>query len=171
MMLLLLLLHNPSILLCCHAVHTEVGHVTSERVARLCGDHQEHCYEAQRLTTHGTTCISVAYHTPSSTTTPASSSGGGAAACSASNNTAGEHHLLVCATSTNNIAVFNAATSTCVAQHTKGARRLSSAFTPSLSHVAVYGDPMAAAIELQLCSAGRFAWLDGHVGECMHECV
>lgn len=140
----------------------EAGHVTSERIARLCGDHLEHCYEAQRLTTHGTTCVSVAFHTETPTAAgqqaPAQPSWGPACART------GPKQLLVCATSTNSIAVFDAATSTCIEQHTKGSKRCSSAFTPSLSHVAVYGDPMAPAIELQLCNLGKYAWLEGHTG-------
>jgi hypothetical protein len=70
----------------------------------------------------------------------------------------------VCATTTNSIAVFNATTSSCVAQHTKGPKRCSSAFTPSLSHVAVFGDPTAPAIELQLCNMSKNAFLEGHQG-------
>lgn len=141
--------------------------MTSERIARLCGDHLEHCYEALRLTTHGTICVSVACHTDPP---PAAPAGGQAAsaqtACGLSCSAAAEHNLLVCATSTNSIAVFNAASSTCVAQHNKGPKRCSSAFTSSLSHIAVYGDPMAPAIELQLCSLGKFAFLEGHTGSC-----
>lgn len=72
--------------------------------------------------------------------------------------------MLICATTTNSIAVFNATTSSCVAQHTKGPKRCSSAFTPSLSHVAVFGDPMAPAIELQLCNLSKYAFLEGHQG-------
>jgi hypothetical protein len=30
--------------------------------------------------------------------------------------------------------------------------------------VAVFGDPMAPAIELQLCAQGKFAFLEGHTG-------
>lgn len=157
--------HQPTTLCCVSPAET--GHVTSERVARLCGDHLEHCYEASRLTTHGTICVSVAYHTDPPAAAPAGGQATSAqAACGPSCSAATEHHLLVCATSTNSIAVFNAANSTCVAQHNKGPKRCSSAFTPSLSHVAVYGDPMAPAIELQLCSLGKFAFLEGHTGDC-----
>lgn len=152
---------------CQHAQHTqhgcciclaEVGHVTSERVARLVGDHLEHCYEAQRLTTYGTTCISVAYHTAGPAAAGQSTTAG--QPCSK----AAEQQLVACSTSSNSIALFNTATSACIAQHTKGPKRCSNAFTPSLSHVAVYGDPTAPAIELQLCSAGKFAFLEGHTG-------
>lgn len=148
-----------------HAMHdgglpAEVGHVSSERVARLCGDHSEHCYEAVRLTTHGTTCVSVAYHADTPTAAAASAAVG---AC-ISGGSGSLSQLLVCGTSNNNIAVFNAATSSCIAQHSKGPRRYCSTFTPSLSHVAVWGDPVAPAIELQLCSQNKFAFLEGHTG-------
>lgn len=153
----------------CHQTHrrcccTEAGHVTSERVARLCGDHLEHCYEAQRLTTHGTTCVSIAWHTeaPAAAANAAEHSPAHAAygpPC----NAAGQPNTVVCSTSTNSVAVFNTATAACVWQQTKGPRRCSNAFTPSLSHVAVYGDPMAPAIELQFL--GKFAFLEGHTGK------
>lgn len=114
--------------------------MTSERVARLCGEHLEHAYEALRLTTHGIACVSCCYHQDLPNT-------------------------IICSTSSNCIALYDAARILCISQQAKGPRRCSSAFNPSLSHVAVYGDPMAPAIELQLCTSGKFAFLEGHTAE------
>jgi hypothetical protein len=38
-------------------------------------------------------------------------------------------------------------------------------FTPSLSHVAVFGDGMAPAIELQHLALGKYSFLEGHVAQ------
>ncbi len=51
-----------------------------------------------------------------------------------------------------------------------GPRRCKHALTPSLSHVVVYGDAMAPAIEVQHLQTGKFSFLEGHmaqVGVCM----
>jgi hypothetical protein len=52
-----------------------------------------------------------------------------------------------------------------------GPRRCKNAATPSLSHVAVYGDAMAPAIELQYLKAGKFAFLEGHMAQVGRPCV
>lgn len=116
------------------------GQVTSEKVARLCGDHLEHAYEALRLTTSGTSCVSCCYHALLPNT-------------------------VICSTSVNSINCYDTAHGMLVSQQSKGPRRCSNAFNPSLSHVAVYGDPMAPAIELQLCSCNKFAFLEGPTAE------
>eukprot|EP00882_Tetradesmus_deserticola_P027072 GHRQ01029921.1.p1 GENE.GHRQ01029921.1~~GHRQ01029921.1.p1 ORF type:complete len:422 (+),score=141.94 GHRQ01029921.1:1172-2437(+) len=124
----------------CNLITSDVGEVTGEKVARLCGDHLEHAYDALRLTTSGTTCISCCYHAVLPST-------------------------VICSTSSNSINCYDTAHGSLVSQHSKGPRRCSNAFNPSLSHVAVYGDPMAPAIELQLCSCNKFAFLEGPTAE------
>lgn len=121
-------------------VSAETGLVTTERVARLCGDHSEHAYDVLRITTHGTACLSVCCHAEAQNT-------------------------LICSTHSNTIAQYDTARSACISNQPKGPKRCSNAFTPSLSHVAVYGDPAAPAIELQLCHCSKFAWLEGHTTE------
>lgn len=112
---------------------------------------------AQRLTTHGTTCVSVTYQTVASDNSAASAYG--MPSC-----TAVTPAVLVCGTNCNSIARFDPATPACLGQHIKGPKRYSCAFTPCLSHVAVYGDPTAPAIELQLENHTKFAHLEGHKG-------
>eukprot|EP00882_Tetradesmus_deserticola_P025071 GHRQ01027503.1.p1 GENE.GHRQ01027503.1~~GHRQ01027503.1.p1 ORF type:complete len:179 (-),score=49.36 GHRQ01027503.1:119-655(-) len=124
----------------CNLITSDVGEVTGEKVARLCGDHLEHAYDALRLTTSGTTCISCCYHAVLPST-------------------------VICSTTSNSINCYDTAHGSLVSQHSKGPRRCSNAFNPSLSHVAVYGDPMAPAIELQLCSCNKFAFLEGPTAE------
>lgn len=114
--------------------------MTNERAARLCGDHSEHAYDVLRLTTHGSACTSVCYHPE----TPG---------------------ILVCSTALNSIAQYDIARSACISHQTKGHKRCSNAYNPCLSHVAVYGDPVVPAIELQLTHCGKFTWLEGHTAE------
>lgn len=132
---------TPSPSCCCwpHA-SADGGQATSEKVARLCGDNLEHAYEALRLTTSGTSCVSCCYHALLPNT-------------------------VICSTSVNSINCYDTAHGMLVSQQSKGPRRCSNAFNPSLSHVAVYGDPMAPAIELQLCSCNKFAFLEGPTAE------
>lgn len=118
----------------------ETGLVTTERVARLCGDHSEHAYDVLRITTHGTACVGVCYHSEAANT-------------------------LICSTAVNSIAQYDTSRSACISYQPKGPKRCSNAFNPSLTHVAVYGDPVAPAIELQLCYCSKFTWLEGHTAE------
>jgi hypothetical protein len=67
-------------------------------------------------------------------------------------------------------ATYDVRNLTRVSSRQHGPRRCMVAFNPQLSHAAVYGDPMAPAIELQLLHASKFAFLEGHmaqVGACM----
>jgi hypothetical protein len=125
---------------CTSCVPAESGQVTGEKVARLCGDHLEHAYDALRLTTSGTSCISCCYH-------------------------ALLPHTVICSTSSNSINCYDTAHGSLISQQSKGPRRCSNAFNPSLTHVAVYGDPMAPATELQLCACNKFAFLEGPTTE------
>jgi WD40 repeat protein len=114
-------------------------------VAKLCGEHQEHAYEALRLTTHGSQGVQCTWTT--------------------------DDHIIAIGTSRNTLIAVNILTATRVASFQKGQQRFSHYFTPSLSHVAVYGDPVAPAIELQVCGGNSFAFLEGHTSEVCCCCL
>ena len=114
-------------------------------MAKLCGEHQEHAYEALRLTTHGSQGVQCTWTT--------------------------DDHTIAIGTSRNTLIAVNLLSATRVASFQKGQQRFSHCFTPSLSHAAVYGDPVAPAIELQVSGANKFAFLEGHTAEVCCCCL
>lgn len=123
----------------------DAGTVKHDKITKLCGEHSEHAYEALRFTTHGSQPVACMFGPDGNT--------------------------VICSTSTNSIAVYDTNAFHRTGSFQKGPRRCSNVFNSSLTHVAVYGDPVAPAIELQVCNTGKFIFLEGHTAEVKCCCM
>jgi WD40 repeat protein len=124
----------------CTICGADSGPVSYQRVARLCGEHSQHAYDALRVNLHGTTCVGVSFML-------------------------GAPHLLACTTRDNALALLDTSRRRFLGVQPRGPRRLRHVHDGALTTVAVFGDPLAPAIELQLWRGTRYLWLEGHTTE------
>lgn len=172
------------------------GSLTAERTHKLCGDHQEHVYEALRIGTHGAQCTSLQWaaadpeqlvvgHRSSYACYTGARSGhdntgcaSGCISCLPMPETrcwwacTALHHMperkerqlhLSARYSGARAAAYDVRSVTRSGLRQHGSSRCVAAFNARLSHVAVYGDAMAPAIELQCLWWGKFTHLVGHM--------
>lgn len=119
-------------------LRADTGEVTKQETVKLCGDNHEHVYRVLRLSTLGCQALRCCFGI--------------------------EPGTLVVSTVTNSVAVygFQSTEARRLSSSVKGMRRSKNVCTPGVDVVAVFGDPVATAIELQWPSSRHFASLQGH---------